>query len=351
MKILYGIQGTGNGHLTRAMEIVPELKQKAEVDVLISGLHSELELPFDVRYRLNGLGFVFGKKGGIDLLKTYRKNNLKLFYKEVKDLVLDEYDLIISDFEPITAWAAIRQNKLSIGLSNQASLLSSDVPKPDSKDFVGRFIIRNYAPASFYFGFSYEKYGSRIYTPVIRKSLRETAVSDLGHFTVYLPSYADERIAECLCQIDSAKFHVFSKSAKTAYVADNVEFYPLNKESFETSFASCHGVITAAGFGTTTEALFLGKSLLVIPQKHQYEQACNALALKQMGVRVLKSLKDKNVEKIRLWTEVAQAISVEYADQTEELINEMLYVFHNANDAYTDYLTREQFLQKPGELA
>ena len=40
MKILYGIQGTGNGHLSRAEEIVPILKKMAHVDVLISGNQS-----------------------------------------------------------------------------------------------------------------------------------------------------------------------------------------------------------------------------------------------------------------------------------------------------------------------
>ncbi len=38
MRILYAIQGTGNGHLTRAKEIIPMLQQKGELDILVSGM-------------------------------------------------------------------------------------------------------------------------------------------------------------------------------------------------------------------------------------------------------------------------------------------------------------------------
>ncbi len=66
MKILYAIQGTGNGHLSRARDIIPRLQKKGEVDILISGCQADVQLPYEVRYRFNGLSFIFGKKGGID---------------------------------------------------------------------------------------------------------------------------------------------------------------------------------------------------------------------------------------------------------------------------------------------
>ena len=37
MKILYAIQGTGNGHLSRARDIIPILQKKGDVDILVSG--------------------------------------------------------------------------------------------------------------------------------------------------------------------------------------------------------------------------------------------------------------------------------------------------------------------------
>ena len=62
MKILYAIQGTGNGHVCRARDIVPVLSRKAEVDVLISGIQSDVQLPFNVKYVFKGLSYIFGKK-------------------------------------------------------------------------------------------------------------------------------------------------------------------------------------------------------------------------------------------------------------------------------------------------
>ena len=66
MKILFGIQGTGNGHIIHSREILKCLVEKAEVDVLISGHHHEVDLGFEIKFEMGGLGFMFGKKGGID---------------------------------------------------------------------------------------------------------------------------------------------------------------------------------------------------------------------------------------------------------------------------------------------
>jgi UDP:flavonoid glycosyltransferase YjiC (YdhE family) len=49
----------------------------------------------------------------------------------------------------------------------------------------------------------------------------------------------------------------------------------------------CNGIITGGGFETPAEALYMGKKLMSIPIRGQYEQRCNAAALAQMGVTVL----------------------------------------------------------------
>ena len=62
MKILYAIQGTGNGHISRARDIIPLLQKKGDLDILISGIQADVELPYEVKYKLKGLSFIFGKK-------------------------------------------------------------------------------------------------------------------------------------------------------------------------------------------------------------------------------------------------------------------------------------------------
>ena len=58
MKILYGIQGTGNGHLSRGEFIYDLLKKYSDcVDVLISGSNYSLEPSMPVKYRNKGVTF------------------------------------------------------------------------------------------------------------------------------------------------------------------------------------------------------------------------------------------------------------------------------------------------------
>ncbi|MEJ7680294.1 MAG: glycosyltransferase family protein [Segetibacter sp.] len=146
MKILYAIQGTGNGHISRARDIIPVLQKNNEVDILISGSQTDVELPFPVKYKYHGLGFVFGKKGGVDIFESYKKSNLKVFFSEINCLPVQAYDLVINDFEPVSAWACFQKNKKCISLSHQASVLNKNVPQPKHTDRIGKAILKNMHP-------------------------------------------------------------------------------------------------------------------------------------------------------------------------------------------------------------
>jgi hypothetical protein len=51
MNILYAIQGTGNGHLSRAVDVIPELKKYGDLDLFVSGAQAEVKLPYPVKYQ------------------------------------------------------------------------------------------------------------------------------------------------------------------------------------------------------------------------------------------------------------------------------------------------------------
>ena len=70
LKILYAIQGTGNGHVSRARDFIPYLQQHFELDILISGTQVDVALPQQITYRKKGASFIFGKNGGVDYWKT-----------------------------------------------------------------------------------------------------------------------------------------------------------------------------------------------------------------------------------------------------------------------------------------
>lgn len=324
MKILYAIQGTGNGHISRAIEIIPHIKKYADVDILISGTESDLHLPFKIKYRFNGLSFVFGKRGGISLIETYKKSRLKNLFREIKQLPVKNYDLVISDFEPVSCWAARRAGVACIGLSNQAAVMAEGSPQPKKFDPIGKLVLKHYAPCNEEFGFHFQRYNPLIYTPIIRSVIRTAKPIKKNHYVVYLPAFKDEKIIQRLGEFPKIEFQVFSKHSKKSYSKNNIHVQPINEKDFFNSLISCQGVLTGAGFGTTSEALFLGKKLLVIPMKMQFEQQCNALALKKMGVPVIRNLKKKNTSIIKDWIKNGKPIPVHYPDETAKIIQTII---------------------------
>lgn len=327
MKILYAIQGTGNGHISRANEIIPLLRKKCETDVLISGNQADLELPFRPGYTLGGLSFVRGKNGGIDFARTYKSSNVKRFLKEVKELPVEDYDFVINDFEPVSAWACYRKKVPCIALSHQSSLLDKSVPKPPHKDAIGSFVLKNYAPALCHFGFHFSRYSKNIYTPVIRKAIRHAERTDNGQYVVYLPAYSDEHLVEILSSIKETRWEIFSRSVNSIEQSDNIIIRPVNGEDFERSLVSCSGVLCGAGFETPAEALFLGKKLMVVPMKNQYEQHYNAAALQSLGVPSIKKFTKKKTEKIIEWVNSDYKIEITYPDNTDRILNQIFELF------------------------
>jgi uncharacterized protein (TIGR00661 family) len=328
MKILYAIQGTGNGHLTRAKEIIPILKEKGDVDILISGSECDIVLEYPITYKLYGLNYTFGKNGGINFWQTFRKVRLFRFFREIKNLPVKNYDLIINDFEPVSAWAAKFKNVNCISLSHQNAVLDEASPKK-GKFKIERLILKYYAPAKLKFGFHFASYSSSIFTPIIRKKIRHSSVNNKGHYTVYLPSYDHNKILEVLSEIPLVKWHIFSKKTKQLIFKKNVMIYPINEFDFIKSITTCEGVLCGAGFETPSEALFLNKKLMVIPMKNQYEQQCNAAALEKMGVPVIKTLEKKRLKKIAKWIYSDATYKVNYPDITEDILESILLPYFN----------------------
>lgn len=328
MKILYAIQGTGNGHLARATEIVPLLGEFGETDVLVSGIQGDIQLPFEVKYRYYGVSFIFGRKGGVHIAQTLKKLKLLKFYRDIRKCPVENYDVVISDFEPVTAWACRLKGKKCIGLSHQNAVLHPAAPKPDLNDWVGEWILQNYAPVHQKFGFNFKKLDNSNFTPVIRPAIRNAKPAKKGHYTVYLPAFSNKTIQKLLSLFPGTKWEVFSKHSKESYNAGNIWFHPVSLEGFNQSFINCDGVLCTAGFETPAEALFMGKKLCVIPMKNQYEQVCNAAFLEHMGITVLNNLSESYLI-LKIWLVSYQHIQVDYPDNTREILKEILLKAEN----------------------
>jgi uncharacterized protein (TIGR00661 family) len=323
MKILYAIQGTGNGHLARATEIVPILKEIAETDVLVSGTQSDIHVPFRIDYRFKGISFILDKHGGVDFFRTMRKMSIIDFFRDIRSLPVRKYDLVISEFEPVSSWACRLKNKTCIGLSHQNAVLHSSAPKPEFRDLLGEMVLKHYAPATFKYGFNFKPSFPDIFPPVIRPAIRHSKPKKLSHFVVYLPAYSDQQILDVLSRIHSTEWQVFSKHSRQKYSVGNVHFQPVSLENFTVSFVNCTGILCTAGFEGPAEAIFMGKKLCVIPMKNQYEQYCNAAYLKSLGIKILENFSNSS-EDLAEWINSTEVLTVKYPDLTRGILLDIM---------------------------
>lgn len=323
MKILYAIQGTGNGHISRAREIVPLLQQYGEVDLLISGTQAEVSLAQPLKYKFHGFSFVFGTKGGVDNWATFKIMNLPQLWRDMHSLPLSQYDLVINDFEPVSAWACRLQKIPSVSLSHQCSFVSPNTPRPAKWNYA-EWIFKYYSPTTYHIGFHFERYADFIHTPVIRSEIRNLETSNLGHYSVYLPAYDDKILFKHLSRAKDVEWQIFSKRQKTPYREGNVQILPVNNEEFNKSLASCTGLLTGGGFEGPAEALFLQKKVLMIPMTGQYEQRCNALSASRLGVPVVNEIDDHFDNSIKNWINDDKIIKVNFPDETARIIDDMI---------------------------
>ncbi|KQK24241.1 glycosyl transferase [Chryseobacterium aquaticum] len=316
MKVLYAFQGTGNGHVARAQEIIPILKKYASVDTLISGHQSQLKTDFPIDFKHRGVSLLYNKTGGISYRKILFENNFFKAFNEIRQIKLDQYDLIINDYEPLTAWACKFRDIKMLELSHQASMSFKETPKPDKKDFFGELILNHYCPSKDKIGFHFENYHPQIKKPVIRRKIRNLNPVKKGFYVVYLPSFSDENITKVLSQI-AVEWKVFSKYTKIHQQINNVEISPIDETYFLECFESCDGILCNAGFEGPAEALFMNKKLFVIPIHNQYEQECNACALDKIGIPNSKIL---GVEEIKNWVNSDIYFKANYPDDIEDII-------------------------------
>lgn len=328
MRILYGIQGTGSGHISRAQDLLPELKKYADVTVLYSGNPNPQNLPtgVDIDKILPGYGFLFGNNGGIDFKSTIQTFSFRRLLKDIWSVELKGFDIVISDFEPISAWAAKLRGVPCLSLSHQCALISPDTPNFSDMSIWQRLLLKYYAPSKSMIGFHFERYSDAIEPPIIRQSIRSLSPYDDGHYVVYLPAYKVESQIEILRQIDE-DWIIFSPKASTVHRVGNVLVLPCDQQRFLRYLESARGVICTAGFELPSEALYLNKKLLVTPMKGQFEQRMNAVAVKRLGATVVHKLSSSQIAIIRHWCTTGRHCSLPAAANVNEIVQSIFALF------------------------
>ncbi|RYG52202.1 MAG: hypothetical protein EOO01_07020 [Chitinophagaceae bacterium] len=119
---------------------------------------------------------------------------------------------------------------------------------------------------------------------------------------------------------------MFCFETKQPKSVNNIRFIPVNKTLFNNSFIHCTGLITGGGFETPAEAIHLGKKLMTIPIRGQYEQQCNAAALTQLGIKKLASIDNGFGDHLYAWMNSKKVIQMDYSNSIGD---SLAYVFAN----------------------
>lgn len=329
MRILYSVQATGNGHISRAMELLPHLRQYGEVDIFLSGSNSNLPLDAPVRYRSKGLSLFYNCAGGLDYIEMLKRFAPLRLRKEIRDLPVEKYDLVINDFEFITAAACARKKIRSINFGHQASFQSARTPRPERTSKAGEMVLRKYARASAYVGLHFQRYDDFIFTPVIKQDILNAEPRNDGYITVYLPAWCQRELTALLAPFSDIRFQAFCSGISQIQQQGHITLMPVNKTLFNESLINCGGIITGAGFETPAEALHLRKKIMAIPIRSQYEQQCNAAALAQMGISTLDRIDDDFPNHFERWMNSTQNLEVDYRHSIPESLDYLFALHHD----------------------
>ncbi len=309
MKILYGVQGTGNGHISRARMMAKHLSARdVDVQYLFSGRAASQYFDMEDfgRYQLRpGLSFA-AINGRISTLHTLRNSRPLQFINDVRRLDVSGYDLIVTDFEPITAWAGRLKGKTVIGIGHQYAFGHPDVPRAGA-DLRNRLVMKLFAPAEIALGLHWHHFNGAIVPPIINPE--EQRLPSAAHTLVYLPFEDQSRVTELLNTFDGQHFIQYSPQLNDAEYG-NVSLRQTRLHGFKHDLCSARGVICNAGFELISECLHMGLPVLAKPVAGQSEQLSNAAALRQLGLAEI--IDELNSADIARWLKQRRAVEPQH---------------------------------------
>ncbi len=270
MRIAVSINGEGNGHVTRMIAVLEELTDK-HTFIFFCPPHLERIIttvfPHSLFIPIPYLHLVY-EDFRVDYVKTTFENIKKLLASgfTIKDLS-DELsslriDAVLSDFEPFLPEAASRLGLPILQLNHPGVVtrVPAYVPEAIISRIVAARMMSKFDKeliCSFYAG---------DVGPILRREIRSLCPVRGEDYLVYIKPEFKERLLGALAGMD-CPFRVF----------------PNPDDDFFSALASCKGIIGPSGHQITSEALFLGKPIFVIPVKNQYEQRLNAEMLRLLG--------------------------------------------------------------------
>ena len=313
MRILYGVQTTGRGHLTRARPMVAALKNRGHhVHTLFSGPPLDPEwldpvfTPYSTR---RGLTFVT-ERGRIRHLKTTLQLRFGEMERDIYAFDTAGLDLVVTDYEPIAARIGWLRDIPSIGIGHLYAFAFAGVPVAGMNLF-NRMVMNCFAPATIPLGLHWHHFDKPILPPSINLEEFDQPVQSGDRVLVYMPFESIADVVRILSTVNSHRFRFYCRIGAPR-VEGNVELRPLNRKGFLADLVSSGGVIANTGFSLISEALHVGKKILTKPVAQQTEQESNALALKRLGLGTV--VRRLTPDAVASWAKLPNPPAANYPD-------------------------------------
>ncbi len=289
-RILYGVHGTGKGHVTRALSLARGLPKHKYLFVADGTAFNIIKNEYPVIKILTSTTEIKGHK--VNFSSTI-KENLVIFSQAKKSIdkilnVIDRFkpDIAITDYELFVPIAARKRKIPCLSLDHQhiITLASYKFPK---KEFLNRFITATIIRAMFSYSSSYiitsffqlplkYKNNVRLLPPLIRKEVFDFIPSNENHVLAY-QGYSTNRSFFNFLKNTGRQVYVYGFYSKKSM--DNLIFKGYSEREFLKDLASCAYVICGGSHTLISEALFYGKPVMAYPIRNAFEQFLNAYFL------------------------------------------------------------------------
>jgi uncharacterized protein (TIGR00661 family) len=232
----------------------------------------------------------------VSIVRTFTENLKRLpeghrKLQQLKNELFKEFqpDVVITDFEPMTAYLANRYDVPLITIDNQHRMryMEFDCPPGSEADrHITKTIIRAMVPKpdvslviTFVEGPTTND-RTFLFPPILRQAVLDKTPTRGDHILVYVTS-GFETLLDELQEFQREEFLVYGYDRSDS--SGPLHFRPFSRDGFLDDLASAKAVIATAGFTLISEALYLRKPYCALPMEGQFEQELNAYMLGGLG--------------------------------------------------------------------
>jgi uncharacterized protein (TIGR00661 family) len=292
--ILYGVNGEGSGHSSRAREVITHLQTRGH-RVRVASFdrgYRNLKDDFDVT-EIDGLRLAY-VENRVRYRKTVVRNLLHVprTASKIRDLGRKaegwNLDLVITDYEPITCHLGHKLELPIIAIDNQHLLTDAEITYPREyrkEAAAAKLVTRLMTPrANAYLVISFfearlKKKATFLFPPILRAEVRQARPTEGDYVLVYVTSQAGDLLDVLRTVRQKFACYGFNREGKDG----NLDFRKPALDGFLRDLSGCRAIVANAGFSLISEALYLGKPYLAWPVKRQFEQVFNAYYVGETG--------------------------------------------------------------------